>query len=125
MRDLSRPEVLRCFFDDTFQPPLPAMELRWDPAAPGVADRMWHLPEGVGLRGPAPSRFGITIQRDGDDAYHVRLLWNDLCLSWRHLRRVQIVASSLTSVLGCLGTDLWHLLHQPINSAPPIPALVA
>jgi hypothetical protein len=114
MQDLPRPEVLRCFFEERAQPPLAAMALRWDPDAPGVADRFWHLPDGVCMQGPAPARFGITIARRGDDAYHVRALWNDLCLSWENLTRVQVMASSLSAVLAALGTDVWHLLNQPV-----------
>src|SRR5947209_4521410 len=31
--ELPKPEVLRCFFEKSFEPCLPAMELRWDPDA--------------------------------------------------------------------------------------------
>jgi hypothetical protein len=114
MHELPRPEVRRCFFEHLFQPPLPAMELEWDPNAPGVADQVWHFPDGLSIRGPAPNRLGVTIYRLGDDAYQVRLLWNGLCLSWEHVNRVSIMASSLTPVLAALGTDLWYILSQPI-----------
>src|SRR5215510_10265194 len=105
MQDLPRPEVLRCFFEESFQPPLPAMVLRWDPDGPGVTERSWYLPDGVCIKGPAPSRFGVTIQRRGEDAYQVRVLWNGLGLSWERLGRVPIMASSLALVLAALGTD--------------------
>jgi hypothetical protein len=114
MQDLPRPEVLRCFFEDSFDPPLPAMALHWDPEAAGVAECAWHLPDGVCVKGPAPARFGVVIHRRGEDAYHVRVLWNGLGLSWERLSRVQIMASSLAPVLAALGTDLWNLLVQPI-----------
>src|ERR1700693_1189172 len=117
MRDLPRPDVLRCFFEDSFQPPLPAMVLRWAEDAPGVADRIWHLPDGVCMKGLAPTRLVITIDRHGENAYQVRVLWNGLCLSWERLSRVQIMASSLAPVLAALGTDLWDLLSQPEAAA--------
>lgn len=114
--DLPKPEVVRCFVERSFQPPLPAMELRWDPDATGVADRAWYLPDNICLKGPAPERFGLTIRRRGDDAYQVRVCWNRLCLSWEGLTRVQIMSSSLAMLLQTLGTDLWYLLNQPIEA---------
>jgi hypothetical protein len=124
MQDLPRAQVLRCFAEESFQPPLPAMGLRWDADASGVAERVWHLPDGLCVRGPAPDRFGVAIQRCGEDSYQVRVLWNGLCLSWERLRRVQIMASSLALILAALGTDLWTLLTQPVPSKP-VPARVA
>jgi hypothetical protein len=117
MEFLPRPEVLGCFFDDCVVPHLSAMELRWHADAPGTAERVWHLPQGVSVHGPAPERFGIAIERLGEDDYKVQVLWNHLCLAWNHLRRVQIMTSSLSLVLQALGTDMWHLLHQPIPQA--------
>lgn len=113
--ELPKPEVERCFFEQSFEPPLPAMELRWDPNGPGVAERTWYLPDSVLLKGPAPERFGIMIQRQGQNSYRVRVLWNRLCLIWDDLTRVQIMSSSLAIVLSALGTDLWYLLNQPIE----------
>ena len=113
--ELPKPEVTRCFFEESFDPPLPAMDLGWDPDGPGVAERVWHLPDCVLLKGPAPHRFGITIHRQGRDSYQVRVLWNQLSLRWDDLSRVQIMASSLTNILDALGTDLWYLLNQPIE----------
>jgi hypothetical protein len=112
---LPKPEVARCFFEDTIQPHIPAMELRWNPDAPGVAERTWHLPEGVCVQGHAPELFGLTIQRHGPNAYRVRVLWNQLFLSWNHLTRVQVMTSALTPLLRSLGTDLWYLLEQPVD----------
>jgi hypothetical protein len=116
MKDLPRPEVLRCYFEDSFQPPLSAMELRWDADAADVADRIWHLPDGVCIKGPAPTRFGVSVQGHGDGAYRVRLVWNGLGVSWDRLSRVQVMASSLAPLLAALGTDLWSLLAQPARS---------
>ena len=114
MSDLPRPEVLRCFLEDSFQPPLPAMGLCWDVDAADVADRVWRLPDGVSIRGPAPSRFGVSVSRHGADAYQVRMLWNGLGMTWENLSRVQIMASALAPMLAALGTDVWNLLTQPI-----------
>jgi hypothetical protein len=115
--ELPKPEVVSCFFEKSFEPHLPAMELCWDPDAPGVAERTWYLPDSVCLKGPAPYRFGITINRYGTDTYRVRVLWNRLCLTWDELNRVQIMTSSLALVLSALGTDLWYLLNQPIEDS--------
>lgn len=115
--DLPRPDVVRCFFEQSFEPPLPAMELRWDPDSAGAFERVWNLPESVLVKGPAPQRFGVTIHRLGENSYKVRVLWNRLCLSWDELTRRQIMTSSLVLVLGALGTDVWYLLDQPIEEA--------
>ncbi len=69
------------------------------------------------MKGPAPDRFGVTVHRVGADSYRVRLLWNSLCLSWEHVTRVQVMTSALAPILAALGTDLWHLLNQPVESA--------
>ncbi len=120
MKELPRPEVVRCYVEESVNPPLPAMQLDWDESAPGAAERCWSLPGGVSVRGPAPARFGVTIYRRDDDAYQVRVLWDDLCLSWERLRRVQIMASALAPVLSALGTDLWYLLTQPAPASEPV-----
>jgi hypothetical protein len=122
MHDLPRPEILRCFFDDHFQPPLPVMALCWDTGTPVVAEHIWHLPDGVSINSPAPVRFGVTIYRHGPDAYQVRVLWNSLCLCWECLTRVQIMASALASVLRVLDTDLWYLLTQPVSAVAASPS---
>ncbi len=113
--ELPKPKVERCFFDEGSDSPLPAMELLWDADAPGVADRVWHLPAGVTLKGPAPHQFGITIHRQENNSYRVRVLWNRLSLCWGDLTRVQIMSSSLALILNALGTDLWYLLNQSVE----------
>jgi hypothetical protein len=112
---LTKPEVLRCYFEDTVQPHIPAMDLRWDPDTPGVAERTWHLPDGVSIKGPAPEHFGVTIHRRGPNSYHVRALWNQLILGWNQLTRIQIMTSALVPLLRSLGTDVWYLLEQPVE----------
>ena len=114
--ELPRPEVERCFFENSFESPLPAMELRWDPDAPGVAERTWYLPGSVLLKGPARGASASRFNRLGADSYHVRVLWNQLSLRWDDLTRVQIMTSSLAIILNALGTDLWYLLSQPVEA---------
>lgn len=117
MELLPKPEVVRCFFEKSLHIQLPAMVLKWDAWAPGVQDRTWYLPDNLVLKGPAPERFGVTIIRQGDNAFQVRLLWNEMGLSWNGLTRTQIMSSSLAMILQALGTDLWYLLEQPIEPA--------
>lgn len=90
------------------------MLLRWEIDAPGLSHRDWHLPGGVTLQGAPPSRFGITVERQGTNSFRVRVLWNQLSLIWDRLSRNQINASSLSPILSALGTDLDYLLEQPI-----------
>ena len=118
---LAAPEVLRCFFDDTFEPHLPAMCLRWN----GTRERLWELPEGVTLVGPPPERFGVSIRRVGRDAYCVRVLWDRSCFAWHSARRVQLLTSSLAPLLGAIGTDLRYLLDQPVHAEAHTPCRAA
>jgi hypothetical protein len=124
METLPRPEVLRRFTDAEYHPSMPAMRLRWDASATGFA-RLWELPENVSMTGPAPERFGISIERHGEDAYAVRILWNQTHLSWPTLNRVQLLTSALAPLLAALGTDLWQLLAEPVRTTLRIPARAA
>jgi len=124
METLPRPEVIRRYNDAECQPPLPAMRLRWDARATGF-DRLWDLPENVCMTGPAPERFGVSIERHGEDAYAVRVLWNQTHLSWPALKRVQLLTSSLAPLLAALGTDLWQLLAEPARATLRMPRLAA
>src|SRR4051812_48961532 len=65
---LPKPEIVNCFFDESVAPHLPGMVLRWVAQAPAMVDAVWHLPEGVVLRGAAPERFGVTVERRGPNA---------------------------------------------------------
>jgi hypothetical protein len=125
MHSLPAPEVLRCYVHTGFQPHLPAMRLRWDVGALGSADRLWYFPEDVCLTGPAPEDFGVTIQRRAADAYAVRVLWNNTCLSWPALSRVQLLTSALAPLLRAMGTDLWYLLDQPVAAELYLPCEAA
>lgn len=110
---LPAPEVVRCYFDTTFDPHLPAMCLRWEDDA-NAEDFVWELPEGVRLAGPPPRQFGIRVQRQSLDSYSVRLLWERTCLTWLDVTRSQLLNSDLDGLLAALGTDLWYLLDQPL-----------
>jgi len=112
---LTKPEVVRCFFEAGSDAPLPAMELCWDAELPGISECTWHLPNSIVLKGPAPRRFGIAIHRLDADAYRVRVLWDEMTFAWDDLTRTQVMTSSLTQILHALGTDLWYLLNQPIE----------
>ena len=114
MEFLPKPEVTRCDCDHSLAPKMAALELRWHTDAPGTVERVWHLPQGVNVHSAAPTRFGIAVERHGEDAYKVVLLWNRIHLVWNPLTRVQIMTSSLSLILQALGTDMWHLLHQPL-----------
>jgi len=114
--NLPKAEVERCFVEPSFDPPLAAMELHWDPDAEGACIRTWRLPDGVTIQGSAPHRFGIAIHRCGEDSYRVRLMWNRLTMNWDKLTRTQIMTGSLAMLLSAIGTDLWVLLDQPTNS---------
>lgn len=113
--NLPKPEIVRCFFDGGTESPLSAMELRWDDDAPAVVENVWHLPDGVVVKGSAPKRFGVTIRRTSRNGYAVRVLWNNLSLAWRDLTARQVLASSLCSILRSLDTEVADLLDQPIE----------
>ena len=111
---LPSPEVVRCFFTKDTQPVLSAMELHWD-ADVATSMRTWYLPQNVQITGAPPRCFGVHIRRHETNIYAVRVLWNELSLGWDNLKRVQILSSALNTVLKSLGTDLWHLLEQPVE----------
>jgi len=115
MVSLPKPAIVESYLEHAYEPPLPALRLRWDPDAAGMAERSWHLPEHLTLKSPAPERFGLSIVRVDTDAYTVRLLWNDMCLSWTRLTRVRLLTSALSPLLRVLGQDLWQLLNQPVQ----------
>lgn len=121
MEYLPRPEVLESCWTEEAGPPLAAMRLQWDPNMLGAAERVWRLPEGIALVGPAPERFGIAIIRRDLDAYTVRLLWNDIAFGWTALTRTQLLTTSLTPLLRALGQDLWTLLNQAIHAVAAQP----
>src|SRR5687768_15232679 len=54
---LPAPQVVACYFDVGFVPPLASMQLAWPPGAEG-GRRRWTLPNGETLEGPPPARFG-------------------------------------------------------------------
>jgi hypothetical protein len=125
MDHLPRPESVRRFTATECQPLLPAMRLRWDTQALGFTERVWELPENIGITGPAPERFGISIERHGDDSYAVRLLWDRTYLSWPDLKRVQLLGSALAPLLAAVGIELWQLLAEPVRPTLRMPRLAA
>jgi hypothetical protein len=125
METLPRPEVLRRYTDNACQPPLPAMRLRWDPNVLGFGERLWYLPENICVSGSAPERFGVRIERQGDDAYAVQVLWNRTHLNWPELTRVQMLTSALAPLLAALGIDLWQLLAEPVRATLRMPRVAA
>jgi hypothetical protein len=118
VQTLSEPEIVRCFYDDTFQPRLTAMCLNW---RDGSQERLWELPDNVCLAGPPPEKFGVSIQRRSSDTYAVRMLWNQTGLFWPTLTRAELLGSALAPLLGAMGTDLWHMLEQPIAAESCVP----
>jgi hypothetical protein len=112
MEFLPRPTVLETVFDSRLTPPLRVSTLRWNPDAPGVAERTWHLPMHVSVKSPAPERFGIDVQATGTARYRVRLVWDDLHLCWDNLHAHEVMTGSLAQLLRALGQDLWRLLEQ-------------
>lgn len=104
------PQVVACYFDVGFVPPLSSMQLSW-PTPP--ADQHWRLPNGEALFGPLPTRFGVLVRRQADDAYAVTLVWDSTYRQWFSMRRRELLASSLGAILAALGTPLEYLLDQP------------
>jgi hypothetical protein len=121
---LPAPVVVRCYFDTTFEPHLPAMCLRWEEDE-NADEHVWELPEGVRFNGPPPRQFGIRVQRQAADSYSVRLLWDRTCLTWLDLTRSQLLHSDLDALLAALGTDLWYLLDQPLPHGERTPPRAA
>jgi hypothetical protein len=121
---LPQPEVVGCYFDIGFVPPIAAMVLRW-PGPAGLDARAWTLPGGEALHGPLPRRFGVRIRRQDQDAYNVTVVWDSTYRQWFSLRRREVQASALEPVLAAMGTRLDYLLEQPLESPdrplPPLP----
>ena len=113
MSEILEPEVLGCFCDEGFSPPLPAMVLRWL-SAEFLQPRIWRFPTGLQTVGPAPERFGITILRMAANEYDVYLLWDTARFFWPALAREALANCSLVTFLNAIGTDLNYLLDQPM-----------
>lgn len=109
---LPEPEVQSCYFDDAFVPSLSTMCLRWPDEARGGR---WSFPASVCLTGPPPERFGVRIHRTDDDAYEIYLRWNNISLHWQATPRDQLVRSAIGTILAALGTNVDHILDQPIS----------
>jgi hypothetical protein len=114
MKHLPAPEVVSSYFDEAFTPLLGAMELHWPDEPELSRASLWQLPTGVRLIDTLPRWFGVRILRTNDDVYEVCLLWNHVALRWTDARRADLLQSSLQPILASLGTDLAHLLDQPV-----------
>ncbi|MGL4553334.1 MAG: hypothetical protein ACRC33_19380 [Gemmataceae bacterium] len=112
---LPSPHVTACYFDIGFVPPLAAMQLAWPDGPRG--ERRWVLPLGETITGPVPARFGVRIRRQDANAYAVTLVWDSTYRQWYSLRRSELRASDLVTLLAALGTPLDYLLDQPVPSA--------
>jgi hypothetical protein len=125
LETLPKPEVIRQGMDHAQTTSVPALWLRWNHDSPTTAEKIWYLPKDLCLTGPAPERFGVMIQRRGDDSYELRVVWNEMSLAWHSLRRVQILSSALNPLLRALGKDLWQMLVQPVHQEQSLLAMVA
>jgi hypothetical protein len=110
----SSPEVVASYFADGFTPRLAAMQLCWPDPEDVQRTRLWRLPGNVRLLDTVPERFGIRILRHGEDCYEVSLLWNRVSLHEPAVSRAELLRSALGPVLAAVGTDLAHLLEQPV-----------
>ena len=111
---LAAPEVIGCYFDIGFIPPIAAMLLRW-PEPVASAQHSWPLPGGEVLQSPLPRRFGVRLRRQAEDAYNLALVWDSTYRQWFSLRRQEVQASAIAPILAALGTGLGHLLDQPVG----------
>jgi hypothetical protein len=121
---LPAPQIVRCYFETSFTPHLPAMCLHWDDEI-SEQERLWELPEGITILGIPPRRFGVSILRQGEDSYEVRLLWDRSAFHWRFLPRAEVLTSSLAPLLSALGTEIWYLLEQPFPQEQRQPLIAA
>ena len=113
MTQLPLPEVLACYCDIGFIPPLAAMHLRW-PAEIASIEQSWRLPNGDALVACLPQRFGVRILRQSDDAYAIALMWDASYHQWFSLRRAEVLASVLAPLLASMDTKLEYILDQPL-----------
>jgi hypothetical protein len=112
-KSLPTPDIVGRSIEEGFHHSTPALSLRWPATA--AAEKLWELPEGVSIVGAPPERLGFHVQRLGRDTYSLRLMWNQMSLTWETLSRMQLLSSALAPLLASLGTDLWCLLEQPVN----------
>jgi hypothetical protein len=82
--------------------------LRWR----GGAERLWELPEGLCVTGPAPGKLGLSVRRRDGDRYAVRLLWDRTTLAWEDVSKVELLGCCLGPLLAALGLDLWAMLDR-------------
>jgi hypothetical protein len=107
---LSRPQVIRSYLDESYAPSVPVLCLRWE--ADGQEERLWELPEGMSVLGPAPRLLGFTVHRTKAGHHAARLIWDRTCLSWDALSSADLLTSCLSPLLAAVGIDLWYLLED-------------
>lgn len=113
------PEIIGCETislraDEPFQHELGVLHLKWNGSHRACHSRIWTLPLGSTIDGPAPDCFGIRILRIAGDQYSLHLIWNRTGFAWSDLTRDEIGRTSLRDILDSLGTDLNSLLDQPV-----------
>ena len=113
---LPPPQVVACYFDIGFMPPIAAMLLTWPPPLDAESST-WKLPRGESVAGRLPRRFGVRIRRQAEDAYAVAVVWDSTYRQWFSLRRKEVAGSAIEPVLAALGTQLAYLLDQPVGQA--------
>jgi hypothetical protein len=119
---LPSPQIVACYFDIGFVPPLAAMQLKW-PAEVASSEHPRVLPGGEVLLDRLPERFGVRVRRQDEDAYAVTLLWGSTYRQWFSLRRKEIQGSALGELLLAMGTPLSYLLDQPVGGPDrPLPS---
>jgi hypothetical protein len=113
MEFLPRPAIIERRFDDSSAPCLQVLSLRWNLDAAGVAERTWHLPQHLSIKSPAPERFGIAVEPGGEATFRVRVVWDELHVTWERLTANQLMRGSLTLIVRALGNDLWQMMERP------------
>ena len=78
------------------------MQLHWPDGPRG--EFRWALPLGEEITGPAPTRFGLRVRRQDEDAYAVTLLWDSTYRQWFASIIDRICASISSALAPCTST---------------------
>jgi hypothetical protein len=116
---LPAPLIIGCCFRDEVRPAVPVLELAW-PNVPTPTDG-WRWPDGTQCPGPLPKHFSVRILRTSVQHYAVGWLWDKTYAQWNEMPRRALLGSCLSGLLRALGTDLAHLLDQPLPIVVPEP----
>src|SRR5262249_16717703 len=128
MIPLPPPQIVGCYFDIGFVPPLAAMQLAWPAEAAGERD--WRLPGGEVVHDRLPDRFGLRVRRQDEDAYALTLLWGSVYRQGFSLRRPEgpgrapeVRGRGLGDLRAAMGTRVEYLLDQPVGGPDrPLPS---